>query len=277
MMMIAPWCSILLLLLLLLCGRELGAVAERHGIPLHVDSCLGSFVVALANETGLRRLPAVDFRVPGVTSISCDTHKYGYGPKGCSVIMYRSAALRKYQYFSAVDWTGGMYASPTVAGSRPGTAIAGTWAVMVHLGRDGYVEAARAIISAVDKIAEAVRKTPGIEVYGTPDTSVVCFGAARSGDVRLHPLHVADALGKRGWTLNALQDPPAAHIAVTMANVHRADEFIADLASAVEEVRSFPERFAHSGHTAIYGSKAAAPKAVVHELMDGYLDVLFRA
>jgi sphinganine-1-phosphate aldolase len=256
--------------------EELAALAQRRSVPMHVDSCLGSFVIALAEEAG-HVLPPADFRVPGVTSISCDTHKYGFGPKGCSVIMYRSGDIRRHQYFSALDWMGGMYASPTLAGSRPGTGIAGTWAVMVHLGRDGYVRIVRSIIEATQRIGDAVRDIEGIELYGEPATSVVCFGAARSGAVRTNPLHVADAMSARGWTLNALQSPPCAHIAVTAANVDSTDTFIRDLREAVAEAQEHPERFAKGGHTSIYGSKATAPKAAVGQLVNGYLDTLFKA
>jgi len=118
---------------------EIAALAQKHSIGCHVDCCLGSFVNAFAEEAGFKLSQTVDFRIPGVQSISCDTHKYGFGPKGYSVCMFRSRELRQYQFFSDMQWQGGFYATPSMAGSRPGSVIAGTWTAMVKLGREKYV------------------------------------------------------------------------------------------------------------------------------------------
>eukprot|EP01097_Dermamoeba_algensis_P007936 TRINITY_DN5117_c0_g2_i1.p1 TRINITY_DN5117_c0_g2~~TRINITY_DN5117_c0_g2_i1.p1 ORF type:complete len:402 (-),score=107.67 TRINITY_DN5117_c0_g2_i1:672-1877(-) len=106
--------------------QELSKIALHHGIGLHVDCCLGGFLVPFMEKAGFP-LPTFDFRVPGVTSISCDPHKYGFTPKGSSVVMYARKSLRHYQYFVAPDWTGGIYASPSIAGSRAGSLIAGSY------------------------------------------------------------------------------------------------------------------------------------------------------
>lgn len=126
----------------------LGKLAQEFGVGLHVDCCLGGFLVAFMEKAGFPMrtshhscsftahtpIAKFDFRIPGVTSISCDTHKYGFTPKGTSVVMYRDADLRRYQYFSCVNWPGGIYASPTVAGSRPGQLVAGCWATLMYYG-----------------------------------------------------------------------------------------------------------------------------------------------
>lgn len=117
--------------------RELSDLAIKHKCGLHVDSCLGSFVIPFIPNV------IADFRLPGVTAISVDTHKYGFAPKGTSVIMYRSKSLRQHQYFVAPEWTGGIYASPSMAGSRPGALIAATWAAMMNMGRQGYQQHAQ--------------------------------------------------------------------------------------------------------------------------------------
>jgi sphinganine-1-phosphate aldolase len=119
--------------------EDLSKLAVKYDIPLHVDACLGGFLIAFMSDAGFK-LPVFDFRLPGVTSISCDTHKYGYTPKGSSVIMYKNKDYRKYQYFSAIEWTGGIYVSPTFAGSRAGSIIAMTWATLAHIGHKGYVK-----------------------------------------------------------------------------------------------------------------------------------------
>ena len=128
-------------------------IAVKYNLPLHVDSCLGGFLIPFMQEAGYK-LPLFDFRLPGVTSISCDTHKYGYTPKGSSVIMYRNANYRKFQYFSAIEWPGGIYVSPTFAGSRPGSLIAMTWATLLAFGRPGYVEATKNVIDTSKYIAK---------------------------------------------------------------------------------------------------------------------------
>jgi sphinganine-1-phosphate aldolase len=141
----------------------------------HVDCCLGSFLIAFAESVG-RKLPPFDFRVPGVTSISTDTHKFGFAPKGSSVVMYSTAEMRHAQFFVAPEWTGGIYASPTIAGSRPGAMIAGCWATMVYMGRDKYADAFARILAAADTITAGVRGCEELQLCGEPDLSVVCFG-----------------------------------------------------------------------------------------------------
>ncbi|KAG0300903.1 hypothetical protein BGZ98_008785, partial [Dissophora globulifera] len=181
---------------------ELGKLAKKHNVGLHVDCCLGSFVVAFAERAGYK-LPLFDFRVPGVTAISCDTHKYGYAPKGTSIIMYHSKELRRYQYFSMATWPGGIYASPSVAGSRPGALIAGCWATVMHMGKEGYTREAEVIIGAQMKVRKAIESMPSLYVYGDPKTSVVAFNSTK-----YNIYDVSDQMSKRGWHLSALQNPP---------------------------------------------------------------------
>ena len=128
-------------------------MALKYRIPLHVDACLGGFLVVFMERAGYK-LPLFDFRLKGVTSISCDTHKYGNTPKGSSLIMYRNVNYRKQQYFSCVDWPGGIYVSPTFAGSRPGSLIAITWATLLTTGVEKYVEITKNIIKTVEYIAK---------------------------------------------------------------------------------------------------------------------------
>ncbi|KAF8634287.1 hypothetical protein AX17_004242, partial [Amanita inopinata Kibby_2008] len=225
---------------------SLAALAVKNNIGLHVDCCLGSFIVpylepaglASGDENGRYKLEPFDFRVKGVTSISCDTHKYGFAPKGTSVIMYRDAELRKYQYYVNPNWTGGVYASPSISGSRPGALIAGTWAVMQHMGTTGYLESCRSIVTTTRKIANIIRTDiPELYVLGSPPASVVAFASKHP---KVNVLEVGDAMSKRGWHLNALAGPPAVHIAVTRLTVVNADTFIADLKDSVREAKMAP-------------------------------------
>lgn len=250
----------------------LGALARRHGVCMHVDACLGSFIVPFLERAGYVAEP-FDFRVDGVTSISCDTHKYGFAPKGTSVIMYRSAALRRYQYYVSTDWAGGVYASPTLAGSRPGALIAGAWATMVRLGVDGYTESCREIVGAAKKIEGAVREMPELTVLGKPLASVVAIASA--GKVNIYD--VGDHMSKRGWHLSAIAgDRPAVHIACTRLTVPVVDEFIADLKEATALSR---QRSTKPGTMAtVYGMGSVTPVApfVLGEMASRFIDTMYK-
>ncbi|MCP3973849.1 MAG: aspartate aminotransferase family protein, partial [bacterium] len=138
---------------------ELSDMARERGIGFHTDACLGGFLLPWAEELG-RVVPRFDFRLPGVTSISADTHKYGYAAKGTSVVLYRGRELRHNQYFVASDWPGGLYYSPTMAGSRPGALLATAWAAMLSMGEAGYLDATRAILEAADQIRRGIEGIP---------------------------------------------------------------------------------------------------------------------
>ena len=208
---------------------QVAAVAAERGVGVHVDGCLGGFVLGFLDgaEHGI---PPFDFRVPGVTSVSADTHKYGYGLKGTSTVLFRDIALRNRAYFFVPDWSGGKYFSPGMAGSRSVGLLAATWAAMVTLGRQGYAARAAAIHETATAMQEAVRGIPGLRLLGN-SPFVVAF---TSDDVDIY--HVNDALRARGWRLNGLQYPDALHLAVTGPQLQDGvvARFAADLAAAVE-------------------------------------------
>ncbi len=147
--------------------EEMSTLALEAGIGFHTDACLGGFVLPWAEKLGVP-IPSFDFRLPGVTSISVDTHKYGYAAKGSSVVLYRNRELRHYQYFVATDWPGGLYFSPTFAGSRPGALSAACWAAMVSIGEAGYIEATGRILETAEKIKAGISTIPELKVLGDP-------------------------------------------------------------------------------------------------------------
>ena len=253
--------------------EELAAFARARGLPLHVDCCLGSFCIAFAASAGFPVSRAFDFAVEGVTSISCDTHKYGFAPKGSSVILYSRRAFRDAQYFVAPEWTGGIYASPSIAGSRPGALIAACWATMLTVGSDGYRDAARAILGAARRVAEGVRAMPLLRLLGEPDLSIVCFATAPASGLSIYD--VKDALAERGWNLNTMQNPACVHLCVTYANHATAEGFLEDLAWAVARVRALPPNAAKGESAAMYGLAASIPdKSLIAQVAMGYLDAL---
>ncbi len=249
---------------------EMAELARQHGVGFHTDACLGGFIVPWAEQLGYP-VPVIDFRNAGVTSISVDTHKYGYAAKGTSVVLYRHPDLRRYQYFTATDWPGGLYASPTMAGSKPGALIAVAWAVMIKIGRAGYLDAARRILETGDHIREGIESIPGLHVLGDP-LWVIAFS---SDEVDIY--RVMDAMAHRGWSLNGLQFPPAIHIAVTLRHTQPgvADRFLEDLAAAVKEVREQPP--SQGGMAPIYGMAASIPfRGMVDDILRRYMDMLYR-
>ncbi|KAJ3074361.1 hypothetical protein HDU98_011430 [Podochytrium sp. JEL0797] len=250
---------------------EMAALAKKHNLPMHVDACLGGFIVPFAEKAGFALPYFVDFRNEGVTSISCDTHKYGFAPKGSSVIMYRSKEIRDYQYFITTDWPGGVYCSPTIAGSRPGALVAGCWAAMMHFGESGYVESTRKIIGAARKIGAGIQTIPELKLIGNPLVSVIAF---ESVSPTLKIYGVADLLEKKGWHLNILQNPPAIHIACTYLTIGAADTLVRDVKEVVEVLRKNPQ--AGNGDTAaIYGTMASVPdRTVIKDVCKGFLDAL---
>jgi glutamate/tyrosine decarboxylase-like PLP-dependent enzyme len=210
---------------------DLARLARERGILLHVDSCVGGFMLPFVRRLGYF-VPAFDFGVPGVTSISADLHKYGYAAKGASVILYRTAALRRYQLYANVDWPGGIYASPTMTGTRPGGAIAAAWAMLNHLGREGYEAVAARVMAAVIGIRAGIEEIDGIHVLGDPPMSILAL--ASDG---LDVYEIADELSLRGWHLDRQQRPPTLHMTVNHAHVGKEKLFLDALREAVTAVR----------------------------------------
>ena len=254
--------------------EELSDIALARGVGLHVDGCLGGWILPFGQELGYD-IPLFDFRVPGVTSISADTHKYGYALKGTSVLTFRDKALRNAQYFFNTGWSGGKYCSPGMDGSRSGGLLAATWASMVQLGRDGYRGYAGQIFATSATMQDAVRSPPGAADPGGADVPV----PLHLGRVRRLPRQrlPADA----GWRLNGQQYPNALHMAVTRPQTQPgvAEAFAADLAEAVAYATEHAGGTPRSG--AVYGGVAGGMtdeadefiRLVMGEMMDAQQSV----
>jgi glutamate/tyrosine decarboxylase-like PLP-dependent enzyme len=249
---------------------EIAALAQAHGIGMHVDGCLGGWLLPWVERLGYD-VPLWDFRVPGVTSISADTHKYGYALKGSSVLLYRDRDLRKQQYFTYPDWPGGLYLSPGLAGSRSGGIIASTYAAILATGESGYLAAADGIMRTATAIRDGIRaEVPELEVIGDP-TFLVAFKPAGDLDIYL----VNDSLKDQGWRMNSLQLPPALHFCITRPNTADgvAERFIAALKLAVEYATKHHGEPAASG--AMYGFGGTPQgNATLETVMAGVLDAM---
>jgi glutamate/tyrosine decarboxylase-like PLP-dependent enzyme len=249
---------------------DLAELARRRGVGFHTDACLGGFVLPWAETLGYD-VPPFDFRLPGVTSISVDTHKYGYAAKGTSVVLYRTPALRRYQYFTIADWPGGLYCSPTFAGSRPGALSAACWAAMVSIGQNGYRDATRRILETAARIKAGIREIPDLYVLGDP-LWVIAMASRR-----LDIYRIMDVMGHKGWSLNGLHRPSCVHLCVTLRHTQPgvAQRFIDDLKAAVKEVRRTPA--AEGGMAPVYGLAAKLPlRGVVGDILKAYMDALYR-
>jgi len=250
--------------------EKLSAIALKHDIGMHVDGCLGGFIFPWIERLGYN-IPPFDFRLPGVTSMSADTHKYGFALKGTSVVLYRRNIFRRHQYFNVPDWPGGMYASPTAAGSRSGGLTAATWASLVYLGEEGYLKAAKSIMAVADQIKSGIEAIPELTLIGNP-TFVISF-CSDEVDV----FHINDFMKTKGWRFNVLQLPSALHFCVTMPQTAAesvAERFLEDLHAGVDYARSKAGTVAET--TALYGLAGTIEgNQQVREMVFGFFDYLY--
>jgi len=211
---------------------ELAALAASVGASFHTDACMGGFVLPFMEQLGYD-VPPWDFRVDGVTTISADLHKLGYAPKGASVILHRDKDLRRYQTFVFDDWLGGFYASPNLQGSRSAMPMATAWAVLHHLGMEGYRRLTQITIETRERMVEGIRAIDGLRVLGEPEAQIVAMASARDD---LDVLAVGDALQRRGWYHDRQGPPDTLHSTVSAGNAPVIEEYLRDLRECVAEV-----------------------------------------
>ncbi|XP_030960514.1 sphingosine-1-phosphate lyase isoform X1 [Quercus lobata] len=246
--------------------EDLGELATSFGICLHVDLCLGGFVLPFARKLGYP-IPPFDFTVKGVTSISVDVHKYGLAPKGTSVVLYKNHDIRKHQFVAVTEWSGGLYVSPTIAGSRPGGLIAGAWAAMMSLGEEGYLENTKKIMEVSKRLQKGIEEIPELFIIGRPDMTIVAFG---SNVVDI--FEVNDTMSSKGWHLNALQRPNSIHMCLTLQHVPIVEEFLRDLTESVKTVKENPGPIS-GGLAPVYGAAGKMPdRGMIQELLVNYMD-----
>jgi sphinganine-1-phosphate aldolase len=214
---------------------ELAALASGVGASFHTDACMGGFVLPFMEELG-HDLPPWDFRVDGVTTISADLHKLGYAPKGASVVLHRTKALRRYQTFVFDDWLGGFYASSGMQGTRSALPMATAWATLHHLGREGYLRLTERTIETRVRMVEGIRAIDGLSVLGEPEAQCVAMAIAPGYDDVLDVFAVGDALLARGWFHDRQKPPDSLHSTVSAGNAPVIEQYLADLAASVDEV-----------------------------------------
>ncbi|MCW2842902.1 MAG: Pyridoxal-dependent decarboxylase [Nocardioides sp.] len=215
----------------------IAAACAAKDVPLHVDACIGGWILAYADRIG-RVKPAWTFAVPGVSSISVDLHKYGYTPKGASILLHRTAAGRRPTYFSSADWPGYTMVNTTMASTRPGGPLAGAWATVQAIGEGGYVELARDCLDAVDLLLAGIDRIDGLELVVRPDSTLVAVRTDGSCDV----FTIADEMVERGWYVGPQMswrgEPPTLHLSVSAATLGHVDECLAALRDSVAAARA---------------------------------------
>ncbi len=215
---------------------EIGALAERHGLLLHVDACIGGFILPYFRRLGAA-VTDFDFAVPGVTSISMDFHKYAYAPKGASVVLYRSKALRRHQIFTAATWTGYSVINPTIQSTKSGGPLAATWALLHYLGDEGYLRFAERTLAATRAIVAAIRANPHVRLLGTPESSLIAFAA---NGFSVFP--IVDIMRQKGWfvqpQLGYMGSEANIHLSIDQSTVDLLPQFLPDLAEAIEAARA---------------------------------------
>ena len=222
---------------------EVAAAASARGISCHVDSCFGGFVLPWWPG-----LPDWDFRVPGVTSISADLHKFGYAPKGVSVLLQRGRRRHRAQFFATAGWPGYPVVNPTLLGSRSSSPLAAAWAITQHLGATGYRGLTESIHRVAVEVRDAVDGIPGLRVLGDPTGPAVALGAddSASASQRVDPHHLADAMVGLGWKIqhqpglrqrDGVRIAHSAHLTLTPVVEQRVGELTRALAVAADEVR----------------------------------------
>ncbi len=244
----------------------LGAIGLEKGVPVHVDGCVGGYLLPFMEQAGAQ-LPPFDFRVPGVTGMTADIHKYGFAAKGCSCVIYADPKYFRAQCFVKHDWPGGVFASPAFLGTRPGGAYAAAWAAIQANGRQGYIEMAKKTMENADKMRAGIRAIPGLELIGAPVCSLISY---RSTDpVNCNIFAVGDKMQEKGWHIDRLQHPDALHAMITCAHTDVIDAYLADLRAAVEEVKGHPE-LAFKGDAATYSVVGHLPfkKLVKKNVLD---------
>ena len=214
---------------------ELAAIAADAGASFHTDACMGGFVLPFMELLG-HDVEPWDFRVEGVTTISADIHKLGYAPKGASVLVHRTKELRRYQTFVFEDWLGGLYASPGIQGTRPALPMAAAWAVMHHLGIDGYKRLTATVLETAQRMREGVRAIEGLTVLGDPTAHLLAIAAAPEWEDRVDVFAVGEALDRRGWFQDRQKPPDSLHATVSAGNAPVIEDYLRDLAASVDEV-----------------------------------------
>lgn len=250
--------------------EELAEVTAEKEVWFHVDACVGGYILPFLSKLGYP-IPPFDFRIPGVSSMSADIHKYGFIPKGASTVLYRNAQLRQYQFFVYADWPGGVYGTPSVSGARPGGPVAASWAVIKYLGLEGFMRLAKTTMETTENFMEGIEAIPELYTLGKPQATVFAFGS----DV-LNVYALGEKMKTFRWYIDSQHLPPCLHMTISPAHASIVEPFLADLRQVVKEVASLKGEDI-TGEAAMYGMIGSMPdRAMARDFAIQYLSDLYR-
>ena len=251
---------------------EIAKICRSYGVPLHVDSAIGGFVLPFLEMEGRAKFKPFDFRVPGVTSINADIHKYGYAPKGSSVLIFKNSTIRNHQFFAFSTWPGGIYLSPTIMGTRNGGTLSSAWGSLLDLGVNGFRTITTKILVEVDKIVAFVKECPDLELMAEPDSTLVSF---RCKNFRTYLL--TDALDARGLYMEKNSNPDCIHMTIMPNHIGKMDNIIVMVKECLQEVKKDPSKY-EKGTKAMYGMMASIPdEAIVEDFVVHLMDKMYKA
>ena len=239
---------------------------------MHVDACVGGFMLPFLKKLG-HEVPPFDFSVKGVTSMSADLHKYGFTAKGASVVIYKDKDLRRFQFYVSKDWPGGMFASPTVTGTRPAGSIAAAWATLNAYGEEGYLKLYEDLWLTREKFRKGVEAL-GFNIVGKPIGTLFAYAPSptQPETAGVSIFVIADLLEKKGWFVDRQMMPDSIHLTITPAHSPIVDRYLADLKDALVQAKAHPE-LAQEGMAAMYGMCATIPDpTMVHQYLYQYMD-----
>ena len=238
--------------------EEMNEYLKDTDIFIIVDSCLGGFTTSISHHLNDGRFPITDFRLERVAAITIDPHKHGQGPKGCSVVLFKNNEIKSGTIFCCAEWTGGSYASSTVAGSKSSAPLVGCWVSLCKLGLPGLIKNYKAIVGACDYLRTEIGKIDQLEVIGEPKGAAFAF--AWKGKKKTEILRLHTALKKMNWYLYGIQKPMSIHISFTMANVGNINEkLVADLKKAIAMIEEDEKLYSGSELATLYGTLVALP------------------
>ncbi len=206
---------------------ELSELACTRGLWLHVDACVGGYIAPFVRDIG-RAIPDFDFTLPGVASLSADLHKFGFCPKPASTVLFRDAARAEAAVFDLEVWPSGRFRTGTLVGTRPGGAVAGAWAVLRYLGRDGYRAVAARLMAMRDAYVAGIEAIPGMRVFGHPELTILAFGKP---DLDIQA--VAREMEMRGWVPGMVRRPPGLHMMASLLHEGAREDYLRDLKAVV--------------------------------------------
>ncbi len=238
---------------------KLSQLALEKNLWLHVDACVGGMVLPFMEMLGYE-LPPFDFRLEGVCSMSIDLHKYGYVSKGASIILYKNKELKRHQYFAYGGWNGGLYGSAGILGTRSGGNIAAAWALMNHIGIEGYKDIVKIVIETTQQLLKEIQQIPELEIIGNPITTILAF---KSEKVDIY--EIADELSEKGWLIDRQQNPPSLHLTVNFIHKDYVQDFIHDLKEAVKKAKKF--KFSHLTNALLKNATKTAVKILPEKLV----------